>query len=56
MPATQLAGAIRRKPIRRLNVYSREYLGFLPLTLLPIVLGTIFIALALLWGHSPRPL
>jgi hypothetical protein len=37
-------------------VYSREYLGFLPLTLLPIVLGTIFIALALIWPHAARPL
>ena len=38
------------------TVYSREYLGFLPLTLLPIVLGIGFIVGALLWGHAARPL
>ena len=37
-------------------MYSREYLGFLPLTLLPIVLGTGFILLAFFWAHEARPL
>ena len=37
-------------------MYSREYLGFLPLTLLPIVLGTLLISLALFWQHAARPL
>ena len=30
-------------------MYSREYLGFLPLAVLPIVLGTALISAALLW-------
>jgi len=30
-------------------VYSREYLGFIPLALLPIALGATFILLALIW-------
>lgn len=37
-------------------MYSREYLGFLALTALPIVLGIGFILGALLWPHAARPL
>ena len=37
-------------------MYSRDYLVFIPLALLPIVLGATLIALAFIWAHTARPL
>ena len=44
-----LSGPRAPSHLRSPIVYSREFMGFIPLALLPVVLGVTFILLAFFW-------